>query len=328
MILVIENLVEGYFIITVDGLIFEIKGVIHPKDRVIAYLRYVPVAEGYRKVYDLKERESYLQDNYTKYLWFSEPHGRVIQSVSNNDIKSILSPVDCLRNLRNRTGKISPLEQASVYLSEELVNSTGIEWSNIGITGSQLVGIARKDSDIDLVVFGLEACREFYSGLSENISSIIDIERYNGKMLDEHVAFRWGVHTDLKQILREIEQAKLLQGLYRGYHFFVRLVKNSDDLDYLYGDVSFEMRGHQLVSGTVTGDSDSIFTPCEYMVECNENPLLKRLVSYRGRFTEQISQGATFEAQGRVEIVTDHKKNDRYLQLVLGELPTDYLIPK
>ncbi|MFX1578032.1 MAG: hypothetical protein ACFFBJ_00135, partial [Promethearchaeota archaeon] len=75
------NLAEGYFIITTDGLIFEVKGIVHPRDRVIAYLRYVPTPSGYQKVYDLNERENYLRTNYSSYLWFSEPHGRVVQSV-------------------------------------------------------------------------------------------------------------------------------------------------------------------------------------------------------------------------------------------------------
>ncbi|MFW9845496.1 MAG: hypothetical protein ACFFD6_02010, partial [Candidatus Thorarchaeota archaeon] len=58
--------IEGHFIITDDDLIFEVKGVIHPSDRVIAYLRYIKDDSGdrrsrdgtrFRKVYDLVRRE-------------------------------------------------------------------------------------------------------------------------------------------------------------------------------------------------------------------------------------------------------------------------------
>jgi predicted nucleotidyltransferase len=324
---VTTNLVEGYFIITTDGLIFEVKGIVHPRDRVIAYLRYVPGNGGYRKVYALDEREDYLRSNYASYLWYSEAHGREVQSVPSSKIKSILNPVEHLGNLRNRTGIISSLEQASVDLAEKLVEATGIDWSDIGITGSQLLRIAKKDSDIDLAVFGLDACQRFYLELSRDIVSITGIERYTGTSLDKHVVFRWGAHTELSPILREIEENKVLQGLFKGYDFFVRLVKMPGDLDYVYGDVSFQMKGQQLVSGTVTDDSNSIFTPCEYLVESDVFPSLKRLVSYRGRFTEQVSKGTSFEAQGRLETVTDHKRGNQYLQLVMGELPTDYLIP-
>ncbi len=328
MIVVTVDLVEGYFIITVDDLIFEVKGVVHPRNRVIAYLRYVPASGGYRKIYALDERETYLQSNYPTYLWFSDPHGRVVQSVPNDRIESILDPVDCLKRLRDSTGRVSDLEQSTVNLAEKLVESTKIEWSDIGVTGSQLIGIAKSDSDIDLVVFGLDACRKFYSNLSQKFATISGVERYAGVMLDNHVEFRWRTHTELKPVLREIERAKVLQGLFEGYHFFVRLVKTPGDFGHVYGDVSFQMKGQQLVSGIIIEDSDSIFTPCEYMVECDDVPNLRKLVSYRGRFTEQISQGASFEAQGRLEMVTNHKEDDQYLQLVLGELPTDYLIPK
>ena len=215
MIIVSKNLVEGHFIITKDDLVFEIKGIVHPRDRVIAYLRYVPTSDSnlmYRKVYELDKRETYLQSNYPSYLWYSEPHGRVVQSVPNDRIKSMLDPVERLTNLRDCTGKISDLEQASVKLARELVESTGIEWSDIGLTGSQLVGVARKDSDIDLVVYGEDACRKFFSELSKNIASITSIDRYTGSMLDEHVSFRWGAHENLKSILQEIEREKVLQG--------------------------------------------------------------------------------------------------------------------
>lgn len=335
MIIVPKNLIEGYFVTTIDNLIFEIKGIVHPRNRVIAYLRYIPVTSDtsdsdtmYKKVYALDEREMYLQSNYPSYLWFSEPHGRIVQSVPNDRIKSMLDPVDCLANLRNCTGEISDLEQASVNLAKKLVKSTGVEWSDIGLTGSQLLGIARRNSDIDLIVYGADVCRKFYSNLCGNIVSIMGVERYAGSVLDEHVAFRWGAHKNLKSILWEIERRKVLQGLYEEFHFFVRLVKTPDDVDYVYGDVSYQMKGHQLVSGKVVDDIDSIFTPCEYLVECDDFPNLRKLVSYRGRFTEQISKDTSFEAFGRLERVFNHKDNDQYMQLVLGELPTDYLIPK
>jgi predicted nucleotidyltransferase len=239
----------------------------------------------------------------------------------------VINPVNHLARLRDSIDKISDLEQVSINLIEKLVRTTEIGWSNIGLTGSQLVGVARKDSDIDLVIYGSDTCHRFYSNLSRNIESISGFERYSGSLLDEHVSFRWGAHEKLRSILRNIEQTKVLQGLFEGYHFFVRLVKTLDDLDYVYGDISYQMKSQVSVSGKVIDDIDSIFTPCEYLVECDNFPDLRKLVSYRGRFTEQISKGMYFEALGRLEIVTDHKEKEQYMQLVLGERPTDYLIP-
>jgi predicted nucleotidyltransferase len=329
MITVLENPIEGCFVKTSDNLIFEVKGVVHPENRLIAYLRYVPSGEsstGFRKVYNLNDRENYLREKYFDYLWESEPHGRMVQSVPEDKIVSVFDPVDCLTRLRNSDDN-SDLERESVLLAGRLVEVTEIDWSNIGITGSQLVGVAGKESDIDLVVYGLSSCQKFYSKLHTSVDSIPEIRGYSGHTLEDHVTFRWGALTDLRPFHLEIERRKLLQGLIGDYHFFIRLVKTPSDLDYVYGDLSYQMMGYRKISGEVLSSDDSIFTPCEYQVECSSVPDIERLVSYRGRFTEQVSKGAQFEAFGRVELVTNHKEDNQYMQLVLGERPVDYLIP-
>ena len=56
-------------------------------------------------------------------------------------------------------------------------------------------------------------------------------------------------------------------------------------------------------------------------------PKLKQLVSYRGRFTEQVSSGMSVRAKGRLENVLDSSTGENYQQLVLGENSSDYLIP-
>ncbi len=329
MITVFESPIEGCFVKTSDNLIFEVKGVVHPENRLIAYLRYVPSVEsrtGFRKVYNLDDRENYLREKYPDYLWQSESHGRMIQSVPEDKIVSIFDPVDCLTRLRN-SDENSDLENESVSLASRLVEVTEIDWSNIGVTGSQLVSVASKESDIDLVVYGLSACRKFYSKLHTSVDSISEIRGYSGHTLEDHVSFRWGALSDLRPLHLKIEKRKLLQGLIGDYHFFIRLVKTPSDLDYVYGDLSYQMKGYRKVSGKVMSSDDSIFTPCEYQVECSSLPDIEKLVSFRGRFTEQVSKGALFEAFGRIELVTNHKEDRKYMQLVLGERPVDYLIP-
>ncbi|MFW9769332.1 MAG: hypothetical protein ACFFF9_01720 [Candidatus Thorarchaeota archaeon] len=326
----LEDPIEGFFVITTEGLVFEVKGVIHPKDRIIAYLRYVPSSDsstGFKKVYDLGEREIYLRERYPEYLWTSDSHGRIVQSVPREKVSTILHPVEFLTHLQT-LDELTPLQHSTILLSEKLIEMTGIEWNDIGLTGSQLVGIAREGSDIDLVIYGLKACRQFYSRLSSVIDNIPEITRYSGQLLEEHVSFRWGQQTDLRPVLLEIEREKLLQGLVGEYHFFIRLVKTPSDLDFVYGDLSYQMMKYQKVSGKVLSSQDSIFTPCEYHVECDDERIgIEELTSYRGRFTEQVSAGDQFEALGRMELVTDHRTGSQYSHLILGERPEDYLIP-
>ncbi len=41
-----KEAIEGYFLTTKDNLIFDVKGIAHPSDRIIAFVRYVPIEFG------------------------------------------------------------------------------------------------------------------------------------------------------------------------------------------------------------------------------------------------------------------------------------------
>jgi predicted nucleotidyltransferase len=308
-----------------------VKGLVHPPDRIIAYLRYVPDTEcnetGYRKVYNLGEREEYLALGFPEYLWYSDVYGRVVQSVPVSRIDSVLKPVEYLNYMKNHYEDLNKIQKSSLHLASEIVHSTQITWSDIGITGSQLLGIARDESDIDLVVFGEAACHDFYSNMCKKYYEIPGIVPYAGDTLQAHLRFRWESIPQYHSILGDIESKKILQGFFYGYEFFIRLVKLPHEVNEPYGKVRYEMMGFCKSRFRVSDDTDSIFTPCIYEVESQDHPKLRRVVSYRGRFTEQVEKGAFVEAKGRLENVTNIKTGERFQQLVLGEDPTDYLIP-
>lgn len=327
--------VEGYFIMTDDDLLFEVKGVVHPKDRIIAYLRYIQDKHGdrqsrsgtrFRKVYSLKERDEILHREYPQYLWLDENRGRQFQAVPRNRVSFVLSPIDGLRQLLDMGIHITALERAARALAELLVDRAGIEWSDIGLTGSQLVGLSGEKSDIDLVVYGSKPARRIHSVLREDYDSLPGIERYHGIRLKRHVKFRWDKHDQWERSLQEIESQKALQGLFRSYDFFIRMVKIPDEVEYKYEDLIIRDKGIQTVECLVIDDNDSIFTPCTYIVE-SDMTSLRRLVSFRGRFTEHVFAGESVEARGRMETVTNVNTNESFTQLVLGEDPLDYLMP-
>jgi predicted nucleotidyltransferase len=333
---VIEHPVEGYFIVTKDNHIFEVKGIIHPKDRIIAYLRYAPSGNGdrssieglrYRKIYSLLEREEYLKQNYPKYLWFNQSHDRILQSVPLEEIDVILNPTDALNQLRDLGPHLTPLQILSISIAEELVNRTGIEWKDIGLTGSQLVGLASAESDIDLVVYGSGPGRLLHSFLSDNRSLIPGLTRYSGQSLNKHTEFRWGKQKKWIDVLRDIESRKVLQGLFRERDFFIRVVKLPEENSLNYGDFTYKNLGEKTVSCVISDDVNSIFTPCEYIVECNDFPNLAKFVSYRGRFTEHVEKEMVVKAKGRLESVMNLQSKEKHVQLVLGERSSDYLIP-
>ncbi|MGD2072830.1 MAG: nucleotidyltransferase domain-containing protein [Candidatus Thorarchaeota archaeon] len=312
------------------------KGFFHPKERIIAYLRYIPDKQGNRssiegvkfsKIYSLGKRKTYLEKNYPHYLWFDRIQGRILQSVPLKNIAIILNPVDTLNQLRDKGLHINDLQKSSLKLITYLKKESGIDWSDIGITGSQLANLTVSDSDIDLVVYGTKPSYQLYSTLKSGFDTASCIHRYSGKMLNRHVNFRWGKNNRKWSLLRSIEAKKNLQGLFEDKEFFIRLVKKNNERKYKYGDIIFRNAGVHSVCCEVIDDSNSIFTPCTYLVTCKTIPDLTEIVSYRGRFTEQVRNGMNVKASGRLESVHIKNTDETYKRLVLGENSSDYLIP-
>lgn len=330
-----NNPIEGYFLVTNEDLIFEVKGIVHPHDRYIAYLRYVLDQDGerkssegkyFKKIYPLEDRELYLQENYPYYLQFDERYNRVLQVVQKEQVAYSLNPVDGLNRIRNSGVHTSPLQRATLALSEILVTSSGIPQESLGVTGSLLVNITTRESDIDLIVYGEQAGFQLYNTLRNKYDSIERIQRYTDERLQKHVEFRWGVGNLYNQILGKIEQEKVLQGIFNGFDFFIRLVKYPSEVSYGYLDRVYQSIGTRVLNCRILDDSQSIFTPCEYQVSCEDVSSLRYIMSYRGRYTEHVRKGMNVEVMGRMEKVFQND-GSHWTQMVLGENNTDYLVP-
>ncbi|MHA2033989.1 MAG: hypothetical protein ACTSX3_01655 [Candidatus Thorarchaeota archaeon] len=364
---------EGQFIVTPDNLIFEVKGVVHPPNRVTAYLRYVPDPRGdrrteggqrFRKIYDLDMREKYLYENAPQYLHYDPVVGRIMQSVPVDDVVRVLDPVESLTVLRENWSALGGVKKAAVDLANRIVEVAGISWRDLGVTGSILANLESSTSDIDLVVYGELPARRVYQALRKDWNQV-GVVRYENDRLRAHVRFRWGaLNRDAQSIMERIEARKVLQGFFHGYEFFIRAVKRLSEVNIRYGDCVYRQVGRVALLGTIVDDGNSIFTPCEYLLKphylhSGENPYFQstieniekrdvsdlvklaqgdhhiedgspdgvKLISYRGRFCEQVVKGDIVTAIGQLEVVSTEKPSRTYLQIVLGNHPADILLP-
>ena len=120
---------EGDFIETIEGLIFDVKGLVHPPDRIIAYLRYIPDPSGdrirkgiaYRKVYSLNEREAILRRYYPQYIRFDPIFGMEMQGVPKKRILKVYRPQEALQALMEKS-ILSDLERSAVISFEHSMN--------------------------------------------------------------------------------------------------------------------------------------------------------------------------------------------------------------
>lgn len=329
---------EGDLLETVNGLIFDVKGLLHPPARAIAYLRYLPDRRGtrrkadvrYRKVYSLKARTSLLAKRWPKYLYTDPVFHREVQAVPLDEVRQHYVPTERLEDLTHDSER-DRLEQQAVDLVGTLERKTGISRAKVGVSGSLLVDLHTPRSDIDLILYGADASRKCHKklktlvdaraeGLSPHETS--DLRAlYRQRELASAMAFN---------VFAKHERSKVLQGKFRGAHYFIRCVKEWSELHEAYGDKQYYPIGRAIVRAIIASDDDSIFTPCNYgisdvqVIRGHPSHVPAQITSFRGRFCEQAHTGNRVVAEGLLERVVD--QHGEHCRLVIGEAPRDRLM--
>ena len=317
-------------------MIFDVKGLLHPPDRIIAYLRYVPDGRGgreratirYRKVYALDTRAKLLARKWPKYLYHDPFLQRELQAVPINDVKHHYLPSKKLAHMRQTT-KLDRQEHLALDMAETLAREAKVPLSKIGVSGSILVSLHTTKSDIDLILQGSDAALKCYSKLKETLE-----RRAHG--------FAPYVKNDLRKLYRQRslnaamsfdvfvkhEQPKVLQGKFKGTDYFIRCVMSPNERDETYGDRKYHRLSRASIHATISDDSESIFTPCTYRIVdvqmTGKHTAPSEIVSFRGRFCEQARRGDRVWANGVLEKVV--AKDIKNYRLLIGEDPQDFLV--
>jgi predicted nucleotidyltransferase len=330
---------EGDLIETRDGVIFDVKGLVHPTGKVIAFPRFIPSLDGtrrrrgslYGKVYSLSDRFRFLKEKLPELIVHDPVFDEVLCEVPINNIRKHYLPTEKLAELR-LAKRLGALERKAAELVETLKKAAGIPWSSLGISGSIMVGMHTVKSDIDPVVYGVENCRRAYATLESLLKDgRSKFKRYSREELQALFDFRSKDTIMTFEDFAEVESRKAFQGKFRETDYFVRFVKDWSQVKEKYGDVRYKNCGYAKITATVADYSEGLFTPCTYRVEdckvidgLEVEPILE-IVSFRGRFCEQAIIGERVVAQGKVERVTDAKQSREYYRMILGNKPTDFM---
>jgi predicted nucleotidyltransferase len=330
---------EGDLIRTNDNVIFDVKGLVHPPNKIIAFPRYIPSPQGnrgngknlYSKVYNLAERFQFLEQNAPHLIVADPVFGETLCEVPTDTITKHYNPIEKLQILRNAR-KLQYLEQKVVQLTETLKEEANIPWSCLGISGSVMAGLFTLQSDIDPLVYGVENSRKVYAAL-QNLQQdeMSQFKPYTREELGALFDFRSKDTLMSFDEFAMVESSKAFQGKYQKIDYFIRFVKDWNETTETYGDVYYENSGYAKLTATITNDSEALFTPCSYQIEnvqvlegVNPQPITE-IASFRGRFCEQAKTGEKIVAQGKIEKVTNKKQRRQYYRVLIGNKPSDYL---
>jgi hypothetical protein len=331
--------VEGFAVETVEGLIFTVKGLVHPPRRLIAYLRFLPDPDGdrkrggasYRRVYRFEEQREILRRRFPAYIGYNPVFGFEVQGVPEQYCQKIHDPCLRLRQIIEK-GAEDPLEENALAFAELLKDAAGTSMSCLGVSGSMLAGLHRPGSDIDLAVYGDGESRAVHGALGWLLDSGAGPVRRLGRA--ELAALHASHQTDTPLSFTDfarLQSRKSNEGYFAHIPYFIRFIKRPGRSGERYGDTSYEPLGRATVRFRVTDDSDAIFTPCRYAVEdvlfadgAGEADL-KEVVSFRGRFSDQVRSGEKATARGSLERVIS-RKDGVYYRLAVGGKAGDYLL--
>ncbi len=330
---------EGDLVETLDGNIFDVKGLVHPPNRIIAFIRYTPDAQGdrkrgnkhYRKIYPLHERYAFLKERFPQYLVFDEVFNEWLCEVPVELVKKHRQPKEYLSQLRRKKA-LEGLSEQSLQLAQLLKEHARVRWTSLGISGSLLVGLHTPSSDIDLVVYGSNNSWKVYDALQSLFKhKASHLGPYTRQELNTLFDFRSkDTAMDFEDFVRT-ESRKVLQGKFLEKDFFIRCVKDWDEITEPYGSVRYTALGEATIEATIADDSQMIFTPSKYLIK-NVKTLkgktpepLTEIVSFRGRFCEQANRGERIIAKGKMERVLEPSRKEHF-RLLVGNKPSDSMI--
>ncbi|MFX1389603.1 MAG: nucleotidyltransferase domain-containing protein [Promethearchaeota archaeon] len=337
--------IEGDYIETKkDKLIFDVKGIHHPNNFKICFLRFFPHPDGdrvkknilFKKVYDLSERYTILREKYPKYLLFLKQLDLEVQGVRNNNIKKIYTPRAFYKKL-GEYNNLSKLEKNSKDLCDLFIEKGDITENAIGITGSIMIGLNSRSSDIDIIIYGSENSMKFQAKLRNMLESVNNLRKYNEDEYKAHYKWRVGGSGIHYKDFLKIEKRKLHQGKFENFDFFIRYIKSPDDWQGNFYDYSYKNYGRIILKADIIDSTDAIFTPCSYKI----NPRkiinysgktkyinikdIKEINSFRGRFCEQAVKGEKILVEGKLEKV-NFKNTTEYYRILLTDQTKDKML--
>lgn len=313
------------FIYTKDDLFFATTSYLHPENRILSFLRYIPDINGdrskhgnrYSKV-DSKRAYEFLGNKYSEYLFDSNKDLKMM-GVPLDKVEKILKPEERLKEILNNFNNNELLRKV-VKLANIFHNYADIPYSKMGVSGSILPGLYDPAvSDIDFVIYGLKNHRKAMDTFDEikdksDLKSISDeywMRLYEKRMKDDSLSyeeFQW------------YEKRKNNRGVIDGTLFDILATRDWDEIKGKYGEEKFESLGTAMIECKVADAIGAFDNPAVYEVEDvnileGEDVPITEVASFTHTYSGQAKDNEEIIVKGKLEKVIG--PNTRY-RIVVG----------
>jgi predicted nucleotidyltransferase len=323
------------FIYTKDDLFFATTNYLHPEDRVLSFLRYIPKENGdrikngkrYSKI-NSYEAYIYLKKNYPEYLYFCDVTNMEMMGVLFNKIKKIISPEERLKEIRENSEN-KPLYESLIDLADFFHYIGGIPYEKLGISGSILPNLEKNTiSDLDLVVYGLknhkkaiEAFKIYKDKKVELLNKTIVLNSIDDEFWDRIYEKRIKDLSLTKEEFSFYESRKNNRGVINGILFDILFTRDWNEIQDVWADVKYEKVGYAKIEAKIKSAVLAFDNPAVYEIEDlkilkGEDNDITEIASFTHTYAGQVFDGEEIISQGKVEKVS--KNGENMYRLVVG----------
>jgi predicted nucleotidyltransferase len=323
------------FIYTKDELFFATTSYLHPDDKILSFLRYIPDPNGersrngqrYSKV-DSNQAYEFLGDFHPDYLFDSDKDLKMM-GVPNNKVKELLRPEERLIEIISDDQNNKLLKKV-VKLADTFNDHASIPFSKMGVSGSILPGLYDPEvSDIDFVIFGLKNHRKAMETFGEikdksilkSISDEYWMRLYEKRIKDSSLSFdefKW------------YEKRKNNRGVIEGTLFDILATRDWNEIKGKYGQEKYKPMGIAKIKCVVSDALGAFDNPAIYKVEDvqfleGQKVPVTEVASFTHTYSGQAKDGEEVIVKGKLEKVVDKKTKYRIIVGTTRESFDEYI---
>ena len=326
------------FVKTTEGFFFCVVGSIHPLDRVISYIKYIPADLGiwgnkenkFERILknytipDLLKTFQFIEKKYPQYLFHSPKDNITITAVPHNYIQTHFMPEKKLEKLR-QASELDTLQEKLIRFTKFLEEISGVSEKSFGVTGSLLLDIHQPSfSDIDVIVYGKKESWALKNALTTNRKSKSNMKYLEGKALQD-----WSLKKSKYYPLTTKEAMKLYErkwniGFFEDKYVSIHPVKIESEVTEKYEEKNYIPYGQVKLKAVVDDNIGSLFLPATYLIKdveflsSQQLENVTEIVTYESLYDSLAENGEKIEVKGKLEKIIEKRKNRQHYRVVVG----------